>query len=446
MTDYRAATAAENVHIEKLSQDLRNIIGVYGLHPKIQADLGESGYISIDMISGCYSDIADLHKTAPGEFNFSPGDIATEALGTAIEVKFDAKTSKAERVKLGLIWSQCEVSRSKKTTILSRASSADELKGLVSSGPMDSGKAVWFRKHGEMVKVIFTGTEHFCGLIYKDLALGPIGVYGFIQRTGKLDTNLRRRMVSTRGNGGIVRDEEIEEAPIPEDFEEAKKRCYILATSIVLMVYSLPNIPHIQIKRGDIMDHYEWFWGKDLGTPTSPTPQPSLKTLMEADIAFWKKVSIAMHEGKTLLESLKKVKEDHLFWVQEVFLKTRGTSYHQPPPRNPPYNPPYNPPQKGKTKGKGKGKGKGKKGQASGNRAAPYQAKTRIPDDIAKTLASTGPASTKHPGGQPICRKHHLQFCGGWCNRVHHICPRKMGDGSYCFGHHTLRQCIERNP
>ena len=66
--------------------------------------------------------------------------------------------------------------------------------------------------------------------------------------------------------------------------------------------------------------------------------------------------------------------------------------------------------------------------------------------DIAKTLASTGPASTKHPGGQPICRKHHLQFCGGWCNRVHHICPRKMGDGSYCFGHHTLRQCIERNP
>ena len=43
------------------------------------------------------------------------------------------------------------------------------------------------------------------------------------------------------------------------------------------MVYALPNIPHIQITKGDLFDHYEWFWGKELG---ASHPQPGLPIRM----------------------------------------------------------------------------------------------------------------------------------------------------------------------
>lgn len=89
--------------------------------------------------------------------------------------------------------------------------------------------------------------------------MDPNGVYTFIQRTGKLDTNLRHRIMSTRKNGAIVRDKQIKKTPIPEDFAEAKIRCYILKQTIALIIYAHPNIPHIQITQTDIFDHYEWF-------------------------------------------------------------------------------------------------------------------------------------------------------------------------------------------
>ncbi len=65
MTDYRAATAAEQKDIDGISAELKAVIGVYGFHPKVQSELAKTGYISIDMVSVCYTTETELSTDAP---------------------------------------------------------------------------------------------------------------------------------------------------------------------------------------------------------------------------------------------------------------------------------------------------------------------------------------------------------------------------------------------
>ena len=57
------------------------------------------------------------------------------------------------------------------------------------------------------------------------------------------------------------------------------------------------------------------------------------------------------------------------------------------------------------------------------------------------TCFTTAPPTARYPAGQPICRNYHISYCPGWCGRAHNICPKKLADGTYCFGNHALRQC-----
>ena len=71
MADYRDPTPAEKTSIERISGELKTVIGVYGLHPKVQASLADLGYLTIDMLSGCFSTQTELIAEAPGEFSFA---------------------------------------------------------------------------------------------------------------------------------------------------------------------------------------------------------------------------------------------------------------------------------------------------------------------------------------------------------------------------------------
>ena len=120
MTTYRAPTAAEKTDIAKIDKDLAAVIAIYGLHPKVQSSMAGQGYISTDMVSELYPTGGALHQHAADEFDFPENAIATAAdtpNGIA-EEKFTARTSKAERVKLALIWHQCLTLRATKATIL----------------------------------------------------------------------------------------------------------------------------------------------------------------------------------------------------------------------------------------------------------------------------------------------------------------------------------------
>ena len=453
---YRPPTAAEKTDIDKISAELARVIGIYGLHPKVQAGLAVAGYTTIDMLSGCYAKEGDLIDEAPEEFGFAIGEIAQEkdAAAGIVEVKFIKAMSKTERVRLALIWNHCLNTRKKKATILTQSASPEELKGLVTSGPLPSGQAVWHRKHQEAAQLIYTGTDHFLGIIYKDIATGPIGVYSWKQRTGALDMNLIKRNIQRKDGQSTIKDDEYEEAPLPASFAEAKQRTHILTQSITLMCYALPSVGLVNtITRSDLEDHYEWFWGPELA---GAAPAPSLQVLMDVDILYWKKVAILMHKHTTLKEALKEARGDHLFWTREVIQKTppiQGggqAQASQQPSQQQPYWPPQAQPSwqnwppygKGKgKKGKGKGKGKGKKG---GKPGGPPQL-APIPQNILNEMATMTPASPKYPSGQAICKNFVLGTCQGWCGRAHHLCPRKLPSG-YCFGHHTLRACIQQTP
>ncbi len=53
MAEYRGPTPDEQRLIDKRTKELRTVIGVYGLHHKVQANLAQAGYITPDMVSGC---------------------------------------------------------------------------------------------------------------------------------------------------------------------------------------------------------------------------------------------------------------------------------------------------------------------------------------------------------------------------------------------------------
>ena len=172
-----------------------------------------------------------------------------------------------------------------------------------------------------------------------------------------------------------------------------------------------------------------------------------------------------MYQGGKLKDAITLVKNDHLFWPREVLhkasaLQTSGNTsgapllqaqHHQgdqPTAWQP--SPWWSPNGKGKKglKGKkGKGKGKGK-GDGKG-RYQPYPAVanlTPIPQKVLAEMATRTTPSSNYPQGQEICRNFINGTCPGWCGRAHHLCPRKLSNGQFCFGPHRIRTCLQANP
>ena len=365
------------------------------------------------------------------------------------EVKFTARTSKAERVKLALIWHQCLTLRATKATILTQPSSAKDIKAMALAGPIKTGTAVWIKLHDGPPKLQLRGTDYFCGLIFKDLANGIIAVYGWEQRCGFLDTHLSKRTIKKRDATDAIKEEEIEEAPLPDSILKAKRQTDILSTTITLMSYAIPNSTKIAHKRSELTDYYDFFWGS---TVAGQKPSPSLDTLMAADIAAWKRIAIEIHQDRTLPEALKLIKEDALFWVTEVTNKVKPSPLgpmnpgHQNSSIHPAWLLPPPWPKGGPGRGpKGKGRGRGGANPGRG-RGIPTAQPISIPKAVLDNIAASGPKTKNHPAGQPICRNFLFNRCWGKCGRLHGICPRKLPSGEYCYKHHSMRICLQETP
>ena len=156
-----------------------------------------------------------------------------------------------------------------------------------------------------------------------------------------------------------------------------------------------------------------------------------------------------MHEGINLKAALTEAKANHLFWTSEVLNKAKPT-HQQPPiqPRDQQADQTWRVYEASKGRGKGKGGKKGIKGKAKGGKVGKggNTGLSPIPNAIIQAMADRGPATSKHPQGQVICRNFILGRCPGWCGRAHHICPRRLPDGSFCFKNHRIRTCLEQTP
>ena len=175
--------------------------------------------------------------------------------------------------------------------------------------------------------------------------------------------------------------------------------------------------------------------------------------MLDADIAFWKRIAIEVSRGTKLPVAILDMKKDSLFWIREVLNKApsgagrtlggdTGVSRQQRRQQQQYQCGPFFPPGKGKGKGKkGKGKGKGKMNAAGGMPPLPP-----IPGHIIRAMAMTAPSTPKYPQGQAICRNLHVSHCAGWCTWNRSLCPRKLPSGEFRFKQHRLRQCLLETP
>jgi hypothetical protein len=267
---------AEQATIDTLSDELRGVIQLHGLHPVLQANLGILGYTTIDMLSVAYTDEAELKQDGPIELKFSDGSISTEAAvgpPPVAEVKFTAATSKVERGRLILAWEHAGKLRSQRITILTKAGTPQEIRSLVTGGVVTSAQSIWSQIYtGEICPIEFTGTTYLLGIIYKAFADGEIPVIHWKHRVGKLEQHLTKESITTKDSQGISSQQEIETIATPDSIAKAKKGTDVISQSMTMMMLTLSTIPAIQHKRQDIRDHYLWFWGPEMGGQPQPPP------------------------------------------------------------------------------------------------------------------------------------------------------------------------------
>ena len=272
--NHRGPTAAEQTAIDSLSDELKGVIRLHGLHPVLQSNLAYMGFNTIDMLSVAYSDEAELKADAPDELKFADGSISTPgAAGPPVvaEVLFNKSTSKVERGRLILAWEHAGKLRSQRVTILTKAGTPQEIRSLVTGGPLPAAISIWAQIFpGEICPIEFTGTSYLLGIIYKAFADGEIPVVHWKHRVGKLEQHLTKESITTKDSQGISSQQEIETIANPDSLVKAKKGTDVFSQSLTMMMLTLSTIPAIQHKRQDIRDHYIWFWGPEMGGATPP--------------------------------------------------------------------------------------------------------------------------------------------------------------------------------
>ena len=97
---YRDPTAVETAAIALMSAEFTQIIGRFGLHPKVKAAIASAGYITTELFAACYLDDAAIVRDSPAEFGYAVNDVATPANAAAgiAQVRFDAQSTKAESI------------------------------------------------------------------------------------------------------------------------------------------------------------------------------------------------------------------------------------------------------------------------------------------------------------------------------------------------------------
>ena len=462
-----APTAAQQANINLLNDDLRSLLQQYSVDWHIQSELGRLQYNNTDAFSAMYIDLNDLIAQSPTELTFrgaAPGP----------DNGYTPETSKRARIRLQLAWDQAKTMRNNRQTVLAaNVGDPAQLRALAQGGNRENSESIYSQRHGYKPELKHQGCDHLFGMLYKDMSSSYFGVYPHKQRVGRLDQHLKTTTTRKRDSQGVETTQEVQELAPANTLAEFRHGCDVLKSTTLMVAYILPNITQIQVTHTQLTNFYNFLFGPSIA---EKTPQPSLATLISAELEAWRWISTKMHEGSTLGAALDDVIKDALLWTRTVYQRTsQNTSWNQTGGGKygggkyggngagkgggnqwggknggnayPQYNN-YNNKGAGK-KGGGK-KGGGKKGAGKGAGKAPKGGKgkgkglTPVDPTVATSMAKMTPATTNYPQGQPVCYNFHAgNGCYGGCGRSHNVCPKLLADGSYCWGNHSLRTCTK---
>ena len=438
-----APTAAQIANISRLTDELRSVLSQHQVDYHIQSELGAAEYTTAEMFSVLYTDRDDLTANAPTDLHFGPGQNG-----------YDATSSKRGRVRLQLAFTHCQNLRQHRLEVMTtHDGDVARLKAIADGGQREQGQAAYHQKHGVNPPLDKQGDSLFFGRMYKDMAAGFYNLYPPKKRVGLLDTNLVTKTTKKKDAQGIERTEEEHELINPRTMEDYRHGCEVMMYTTLMITYILPTVAKARITYEQIHDFYDFLLSDEVAGHCA-----NIQQLEKAEMEHWKQVAIKMQQGRNLGDAVTAVKNDALLWTRMIYYQQPNNTTASWPTNLGKGNKgtgqqkgTWNGAKGGKTGGKAGKKGGGKGGKAGGKGKTGGKAggKTggkgkdlpRLDPEIINNMAATAPPTARYPAGQPICRNYHISYCPGWCGRAHNICPKKLADGTYCFGNHALRQC-----
>ena len=411
-----------------LTRQARTLLDLKVIPYYIQAQLGDTGYITVEDLADRWHTAEEARVSGPKELKFEPNsnDYTAEfsklcAMRLYQVVKL-AKQSGGSSVALG-------------------ADTTSIISGSKFSLDMACDRAQLEAQYQLKTKSLKPpleeqGSDTFLKKQFRYCLRGEIGFFTSRQIISLLpeaeDRPVKRRKTLVQALEG---DDEEESRANPTTMRQLQRLHTVFATNLLMCTFAFPQFSQLEVEKADIDDFYSWLHGPSIG---GRSPAPSIYTLMMAERNAWREIARKMHLGKTLKASLQDIKQDLLFWQREVYEKLdhqlpqalKGKGYRQYPHSTQKgsyhyanfakgsgkgqYNRQYQP---SKGHDKGHDKGKGKKGKPSKGKP---KGKESWPSNWAKET----------PRGVQFCMNYHLKGnCTNNPRNRSHNCPVMKDQG-----------------
>ena len=253
-----------------------------------------------------FSDEQDLITNLPTELGF-----------TGTTGAWNANHFRAAIAHIKEVYVQAKFTRDQRRHLDMRASEEDSTHTMV-PGQRESMERAYAASTGHEPEPEHQGSDYILGKLYKDCGRGRLGAYTNNEITSMIPEPhviMKKVTRSTRGAEGTVRENDVDLRDPPTTLEQWKRQMKVWMVSILMSTCSHPHQTHLQIKKQDLDDFYEWMWGPDLMGRDNP---PSLSSMMYAERLAWGRISVMVHKKVPLKEAIDKMQNNQMFWQKEV--------------------------------------------------------------------------------------------------------------------------------
>ena len=381
--------AALKDEVDKLSKASQVLLTSKQIPWIVQAKMGEQGYTTLEDLADRWDTAEQARTQGPAQLEFTAGtNDFTQAITDFTAMRF------YQAVKAAKSMASSPGAGTMITPSLGKpAASAAGLEGVVDRRTMEETYMKAFLC--TRPKLEYQGSDSLLKRQFRYIAKGELGfiqvkhLVSALPEEGERPTKTSKRFTLDGWEG----HEEEEIRSNPSTRRQLERMHMVFRTTLLMCTAFQPQFANLAITKQDLDDWYDWFYGEDIA---GRYPPPTETTLMYAERNAWRKIHDLVHGGESLVEAMKNIKTDLLFWTREVYervtkaaakghtAKGKGKTKNTSRPALSVYQPQWEKPRKGDQKGsppKGGGKTQSK-GQTKGKPDWPAHWAFRNPKQV----------------------------------------------------------------
>ena len=276
------------------------------------AQMSAEGFATLADLANRWDSKADIVATAGTDLKFASG-----------EGSFD--NAKYRRALAGIkeAWTQANHIKDRRTQQTHTADNTDSALLMV-GGQRESMERTYEVKVGKKPPMEEQGSDHFMGAFYKEANKGSLGCYTTQEIVSKVPDPhafLSKVVNRKKNTQNIYVETEHEERANPRSWEAWKRQMMVFRTTMLMAIYANPHQTKLHIEKEVLDKFYDWMYGTDLA---GREPPPNLNTMIHAERMAWRRITLNIHEGSTLDESIKEIQKNSLFWQSMVVDKCKS--------------------------------------------------------------------------------------------------------------------------